>query len=162
MPLVIKYFHFYNLNRKIGDRLWNKLFERKLSTWWKVERPKWVAATTSPTAELRAGPALHSVFTTLFNSLCHSLTKIRKHKFSSHSKKGNWVFVGRNTHYAVREGWKGGLELPPHFLCSSLSLCCLSLLWFVILQWTRGRDNDADCAVSISCISHVFFFKIAQ
>lgn len=78
MPLVIKDFHFYHLKRKIGDRLWNKLFERKLSTWWKVERPKWVAATISPSAEHRAGPALHSVFTTLFNSLCHRLTKTRK------------------------------------------------------------------------------------
>lgn len=159
MPLVIKYFHFYHLKRKMGDSLWNKLFERKLSTWCKVERPKWVAATISPTAEHGAGPALHSVFTILFNGLCHSLTKIKKHKFSSHSKKGNWVFVGRNTHNAVREGWKGGPKPPSHFLCSSsLFLCCLSLLWFVILQWTCGRDNDADYVVSISCISHVFLF----
>lgn len=116
MPLVIKYFHFYHLKRKIGDRLWNKLFERKLSTWWKVERPKWVAATTSPSAEHRTGPALHSVFSTLFSSLCHSLTKIKKHKFSSHSKKGNWVFVGRNTHSAVREDERE-VRSPPLISC---------------------------------------------
>lgn len=156
-------FSFLSFEEEKQDRLLNKLFERKLSTWRKVERPKWVEATTSPTAEHRAGPALQSVFMALFNILRHGLTKLKKHEFSSHSKKGNWVFVGRNAPNPAREGWEGGLKSCSPFLCSSsLSLCCPSLLWFGILQWTRGRDNDADYAVSISFISHILFFKIAQ
>lgn len=156
-------FSFLSFEEEKQDRWLNKLFERKLSTWRKVERPKWVEATTCPTAEHRAGPVLPSVFTILFNILCHGLTKPKKHEFASHSKKGNWVFGGRNTHNAAREGWKGGLKSRSHFLCSSsLSFCCHSLLWFGILQWTRGRDNDADYAVSINFISHILFFKIAQ